>query len=197
MKGSEIIRKKKIDIIHTNYYSPILAGVVLAKIHSIPVITTVHDVFTTSSPDYWKKWAAQNNLSRISSIIGPRFEKLTVRLPNDVIHAVSNATKEDLIKFNAKPRIVVIPNGIDLTQHDNLGYGRGDYQNYILFIGRLVFYKNLDVVISSFKEVVQELPDAKLVVVGDGPMRGKWEKMVLELNLSQNIEFTGFISLKN
>jgi len=194
LKGTQIIRSKNIDIIHSNYYTPIIAGVILAKIHRLPVVSTIHDVFTTSSPDYWKKWAAQNNLSRLSSIIGPRFEKLTVRLPNDVIHAVSNATKEDLIKFNAKPRIVVIPNGIDLSQHDKLGYERGNYQNYVLFIGRLVFYKNLDVVISSFKEVIQKLPDAKLIVVGDGPMRSEWEKMVAESGLSQNVGFTGFIS---
>lgn len=194
VKGSKIIRKNKIDLIHTNNFSPVIPGIILAKIHKIPVLTTVHVVLTTSSPDYWKKWAEQQNISRISSVIGPRFEKLTIRLPNDVIHAVSNATKEELVKFNAKPRVVVIPNGIDLTQHDNLGYTRGDYQPFVLFIARLIFYKNLDVVISSFKEVAQKLPDAKLIVVGDGPMRDKWEKMVLDLDLRQNIEFTGFIS---
>jgi glycosyltransferase involved in cell wall biosynthesis len=194
LKGTKIIRKKKIDIIHTNNFSPVIPGIVLAKMHKVPVLTTVHVVLTTSSPDYWKNWAAQQNISRISSVIGPRFEKFTVRLPNDIIHAVSNATREDLLKFSAKPRIVVIPNGIDLTDHEILEHKKCDYQNYVLFIARLIFYKNLDVVISSFKEVAKKLPDAKLIVVGDGPMRQSWEKMVLELGLNQNIEFTGFVS---
>ncbi len=194
LKGTKIIRKKKIDLIHTNNFSPVIPGIILAKIHKIPVLTTVHVVLTTSSQNYWKKWAAQQNISRISSLIGPRFEKMAVKLPNDVIHAVSNATRNELLKFGAKPRIVVIPNGIDLTDHEILEYKKCDYENYVLFIARLIFYKNLDVVISSFKKVVKKLPDAKLIVVGDGPMRESWEKMVSELGLNENIEFTGFVS---
>ncbi|MBD0361050.1 MAG: glycosyltransferase family 4 protein, partial [Nitrososphaeraceae archaeon] len=112
----------------------------------------------------------------------------------DIIHTVSNATKEDLVKFNTKASIIrVIPPGIDLKYYDNLGVEK-EYQSYVLFIGRLVYYKNLEILISSFKEITKRLPDAKLVAVGDGPMRDKWEKMVSELHLDKNIEFTGFIS---
>jgi glycosyltransferase involved in cell wall biosynthesis len=194
IKGSQIIRQNKIDIIHTNIHSPIIVGSILAKVHNLPVVITIHDILTSSSTDYWKKWAAQNNVSRISPIIGPLFEKITVKMPVDIIHTVSNASKEDIIDFNAKSSsdIVVIPNGINLQHYDCLGFKK-DYQNYVLFIGRLVYYKNLDVVISAFKDVVRKVPDAKLIVVGDGPMRDKWEKMVSELNLDQNIEFTGYV----
>ncbi len=194
LTGSQIIRQKKIDIIHTNSFAPVISGSILAKIYNIPLITSVHDVFTTKSPDYWKKWAIQNNASRISAVIGPIFEKITIRMPSDIIHTVSNATKEDIIKLNAKSsNIIIIPNGIDLEYYDSLGFKK-DYQNYVLFIGRLVFYKNLDIVISSFKAVAEKLPDAKLVVVGNGPMRDKWEKMALRLGLNQNVKFTGHIS---
>jgi glycosyltransferase involved in cell wall biosynthesis len=193
LKGSEIIRRKKIDIIHSNNFSPVIAGSILSRVYNIPFVTTIHDIFTTSSPDYWKRWAAQNNVSRVSSWIGPIFEKITVKVPVDVVHTVSFASKEDLVKFNSKSCIIVIPNGIDLMNYDALGFQR-DYTNYVLYIGRLVFYKNLGVVISSFSEVVKKLPDSKLIIVGDGPMRDEWEKMVSNLNLNQNIEFTGYVS---
>jgi glycosyltransferase involved in cell wall biosynthesis len=194
IKGSQIIRQNKIDVIHANNLSPIIVGGILAKIHHVPFISTIHAIFTNSSGDFWKKWAAQNNVSRTSSIIGPLFEKITVKMPVDIIHTVSNASKDGIINFNAKSssNIVVIPNGINLNDYDCVGFEK-DYQNYVLFIGRLVFLKNLDVVISAFKDVVRKLPNAKLILVGDGPMRGKWEKMVSELHLDQNIEFTGYI----
>ena len=194
LKGSQIIRQQKIDIIHANQLSPVIAGSILAKFHKIPIIITIHDVVTTSSSYSWKNWAAQKNVSRASSIIGPFFEKITVSVPVDIIHTVSNASKEDLVKFNTKASIIrVIPPGIDLRYYDNLGVKK-EYQSYVLFIGRLVYYKNLEILISSFKEITKRLPDAKLVAVGDGPMRDKWERMVSELHLDKNIEFTGFVS---
>jgi glycosyltransferase involved in cell wall biosynthesis len=193
VRGSKTITAKKIHIIHTDNFASAIVGSVLAKIHNIPVIITNHGIFTINSPDNWNRWTAQNNTSRIYSVIGPLFEKITTKVPADIIHTVSYAMKEDLVKFNVKHDIVVIHNGINLRNYDNFEFDK-DYQNYILYIGRLVFVKNLDVVISAFKDVVKKVPNAKLIVVGDGPMRDKWEKMVSELHLDQNIEFTGYIS---
>jgi len=193
IKGSQIIRQNDIDIIHTNNWSSIIVGSILARVHHTPVISTIHDIFSTNSEN-WKKWAAQNNLSYISSIIGPLFEKITVKMPVDIVHTISNASKEKILNLKAtsSSNIIVIPNGINLEHYDNFDFKK-DYQNYVLFIGRLVYYKNLDVLISSFKDVVKKIPNAKLIVVGNGPMRDKWEKMVLDLRLDQNIEFTGYI----
>ena len=193
VRGSKTITAKKIHIIHANNFASAIVGSVLAKIHNLPVIITNHGIFTINSPDNWNRWTAQNNTSRIYSVIGPLFEKITTKVPADIIHTVSYAMKEDLVKFNVKHDIVVIHNGINLRNYDNFEFDK-DYQNYILYIGRLVFVKNLDVIISAFKDVVKKVPNAKLIVVGDGPMRDKWEKMVSELHLDQNIEFTGYIS---
>jgi glycosyltransferase involved in cell wall biosynthesis len=189
IKGSQIIRHKKIDVIHASFFGPAIAGSILSKIHAKPLITTIHHVFP---PDYWKKLTGEN-VSYISSISGPIFERIAITMPADIIHATNNATKEDLIKYNIRSSITVVHNGIDLSSYDNSIFNR-DYKNCVVFIGRLVFYKKLDVVISSFKHVIKKIYDAKLIVVGDGPMRSKWEKMVLELGLDQNIEFVGHIS---
>lgn len=156
-------------------------------------MVTIHDIFTTSSQDYWKNWASQQSVSRVSSFIGPLFEKLTIIFPADTIHTVSNASRDDLIKFNSRSEIAVIPNAIDIEKYDCLDY-KIRYDKYVIFIGRLIFYKNLDVVISCYSEVVKKLPDAKLIIVGNGPMREEWEKQVSELELKRSIEFTGYIS---
>jgi glycosyltransferase involved in cell wall biosynthesis len=195
VRGSKTITAKKIHIIHANNFASAIVGSVLAKIHNLPIIITNHGIFTINSPDNWNRWTAQNNTSRIYSVIGPLFEKITVKMPADIIHTVSYAMKEDLVKFNVKHDIVVIHNGINLRNYDNFELDK-DYQNYILYIGRLVFVKNLDVVISAFKDVVKKVPQAKLIVIGDGPMRDKWEKMASESGLSHAIEFIGFVSHK-
>jgi len=193
--GSQIIKSEKIDIIHVNNYSPIIVGSFLSRIYKIPLIKTIHAVYC-STPDFWKKWSAQDNVSSSLSLLGTPLEKITIRLNADTIHTVSNATKKDIIKVNAKSKIIVIPNGVNLAIYDKLGFNR-DYQKLVVFIGRLVVNKNLQVLINSFKEVIKIIPDAKLIIIGAGAMLDEWKKMVSDLGLDLNIEFTGFISEKN
>jgi glycosyltransferase involved in cell wall biosynthesis len=191
-KGSKLIKDERIDIIHVNNFSPVIAGSILSKIFNIPIIKTIHAVYCTS-PDFWRKWSSQNNASSMLWIVGPLFEKITIRLHADIIHAVSNATKMDILKVNAKSKITVIPNGVDLSNYDNLKLNI-DYQKYVVFIGRLVVNKNLDIVISSFKDVIITIPEAKLIVIGSGPKLDEWKNMVSDMGLGSNIEFTGYIS---
>jgi glycosyltransferase involved in cell wall biosynthesis len=192
LSGSKIIRKYKIELIHVNNFAPVIVGSVLSKLFNIPLISTIHVVFG-ASPDFWKKWSSQNNISPLSSKIGPIFENLTIKIPVDAIHSVSNATRKDILKVNSKSNVAVIPNGVDFTLYDRFTSGI-EYQNYVVFIGRLVFNKNLETVISSFVEVTRNIVDAKLVIIGFGPMLEEWKKMVDRLGLTQNIQFTGYIS---
>lgn len=190
-KGLQLIKEEKIDLLHVNNYSPVIIGSVLSKIKHVPLIKTIHAVYCTS-PDFWKNWSTQNNVSSVLRIVGTPFEKITIRLHSDIIHTVSNATKREVIKYNSKSRIVVIPNGVNLSEFENLD--SNTYQKYVLFIGRLVVNKSLEVVISSFNEVVKKIPDARLIVLGSGPMEDAWKKTTLDLGLHQSIEFMGYVS---
>ena len=194
-KGSQIIKAERIDIIHANNYSPAIVGSFLSRIYNIALIKTIHAVYG-ACPHFWKKWSTQKNVSSVLSFVGPTLEKITIRSRADIIHTVSKSTKNDIIKFNTKSKIIVIPNGVNLAIYDNLEFNK-DYQKYVVFIGRLVVNKNLQVVINSFKEVIKKIPDAKLVVIGSGPMLCEWKKIVSELGLGGHIEFTGFISEEN
>lgn len=195
-KGYQVIKQNHIEVIHANNLASVLAGSLLSKITKKPLVVTIHDIFSTSSPKHWKNWVAQDTrISRMTSTIAPLAEKITVKAPSSVIHTVSNASKDDLIKFGARPsKIQVIPNGLDIKNYYRNSVTQIEYHNFILFIGRLVFYKNLDVVITSFVDIVRKFPSSKLVVVGDGPMLTKWQKMVSDLGLNKRIIFVGRVS---
>jgi glycosyltransferase involved in cell wall biosynthesis len=192
LKGSRVIRDKKIDIIHANNLTSAVIGAALSKLFSVPLIVTVHILFAKSKNNFWKGWGSQPSVSRATSIIAPLIEKLSVRIDADAIHTVTNTTKLDLIEYGTKTDIIVIHNGIVLEEYDKLEMTI-DYQEYVLFIGRLVYNKNLGLVINAFIEVVRYLPLAKLVVIGEGPMRQQWEQLVFQLNLQSNIIFKGFL----
>ena len=188
--GLEIIKKENIDIIHSNNFAPSLAGSILAALTSKPHITTVHDIFTLCGKDYWKRWGEQGNVSKINVTLAPFFEKLSIKLKHDCIHTVSNTTRDDLIKFGEKKPIHVIENSIIEPKTHN------SKQNLIQFIyvGRLVFYKNLEVIIRATSIARKQEPKIKLVIVGDGPHRKSLEELVKKEDLENNVKFRGYVT---
>ena len=59
----------------------------------------------------------------------------------------------------------------------------------ILFVGRLVWIKGVDKLIRAMPQVLQKIPNAKLVVVGLGDMRDYLEGLVRNLHLEDVVKF--------
>ncbi|MGE5138232.1 MAG: glycosyltransferase, partial [Rudaea sp.] len=57
----------------------------------------------------------------------------------------------------------------------------------LLFVGHLRYYKGLDYLLQA----LQDVPRARLVVVGTGPMERAWRNLALELNMAKRVEFAG------
>ncbi|MEO9307240.1 MAG: glycosyltransferase family 4 protein [Nitrososphaera sp.] len=188
--GLDTIKKEKIDIIHSNNFAPALAGSILSTISSKPHITTIHDIFSLCGKNYWKQWGKQSDISRLNVFLAPFFEKLSVKLRYSCIHTVSEATKDDLIKFGAKKPIHVIHNAVETTSHSNTPTNPFQF----VYIGRLVFYKNLEVIIKAIDIIKKTEPKINLVIIGSGPHKQTLQKMVQDLDLQQNIEFQGYVS---
>lgn len=59
----------------------------------------------------------------------------------------------------------------------------------ILFVGRLVYYKGVDVLLDAFSKV----RGAKLYIAGDGPLRPELEKKAADLGIKSNVLFLGHV----
>jgi glycosyltransferase involved in cell wall biosynthesis len=188
--GLKIIKSNRVDLIHCNTYSPVFAGLFLSKLTGVPLLVTIHDVASLHGYNFWMKWMEQfGRLSWIKALIGYVTELLTIKL-SKYIHTVSETSKKDILSFNSKCNILVIPNSLDLEYYElreDITYG-----DFILFIGRLIFYKHLEIVIQALK-LLKNRCAVRLVVLGDGPMRNKWEELVDKLNLKDMVEFKGYV----
>lgn len=193
--GLKVIKKEKIDVIHANTYTPVFVGVILSRLTGRPIIITIHDVAFTNGLIFWKQWMKQFNTSfpSLLSLVSYIGELLTFKLPVNVIHTVSETSREDILKIQNKKPVVVIPNGLDLTMYS---FNDADtrYDDYIVYIGRCVYYKNLEVIIKAMKIVLEKNPKSKLIVIGDGPMRHSWEKLANDYGVMSNIIFKGYLS---
>jgi rhamnosyl/mannosyltransferase len=93
-----------------------------------------------------------------------------------------------------KDKCVVIPLWIDLKEFGQLiekefELGISPDEKKILFVGRLSYYKGLDYLIEAMQEV-----DAKLLIAGEGELRGKLEQKVKSLGVDRKVIFLGKVS---
>jgi glycosyltransferase involved in cell wall biosynthesis len=62
----------------------------------------------------------------------------------------------------------------------------------VIFTGRLAPEKELSSLIGAFEAVIQRMPCAILILLGDGPSRGSLEERARQLGLSASVRFTGY-----
>jgi glycosyltransferase involved in cell wall biosynthesis len=97
---------------------------------------------------------------------------------------MANAVKHDAkgVATRHVPNGIELPDAAPLTARPN-----------VLYVGRLEAVKGVDHLIRSMSDVVKDVPDAKLTVVGDGSARPQLEALVHELNLVDRVTFAGWI----
>lgn len=59
--------------------------------------------------------------------------------------------------------------------------------------GRLKRYKGVDIILRSLPSVLKEVPNLKVLVVGDGDDRSRLERLAIALKLEQVVTFTGYL----
>lgn len=100
----------------------------------------------------------------------------------------------------------VIYNGVDLDAIDKArtggGNGEEDRNDWetdrprVVTVGRLIGTKNHSTLIEAFDDVRDSVPDAELLIVGDGPQRESLERLVAARRLGEHVRFTGTIPRK-
>lgn len=159
----------KYDIIHAHYALPQgFLGVLLKKVRGKPLILTLHGSDMTL--------LAKNQLT------GP-IVKLVLQ-SSDRIIVVSEFLKREVVKLGIneeKVRVVYGGSASRATKKERFELdGR-----IVTFIGSLVKQKGVDILLEAFKEV----PDAKLVIVGDGKERSKLERLACDI---EDVHFLGY-----
>lgn len=131
----------------------------------------------------------------------PMLMRWTYPWANGVV-AVSHGVADDLSRTIAIPRerIVVIHNPIDFDRINSNSVERSAelYESVssqspiILGVGRLVEAKNFSFLIQAFAQTLKQFP-AKLIILGEGPLRAKLEALIADNGLSNDVIMPGFV----
>ncbi|MBO7664907.1 glycosyltransferase [Candidatus Saccharibacteria bacterium] len=199
--GNEIKRalsRFRPDVIHCQASDPVgLAAVRFAHRHNIPLVTTEHnlpDVITDplKLPKVVKK--------PVDAVLAAYF--VGRQKKSDYVTMPTQLAIEDLIfkrKKNFKVPVEAVSNGVDLSSFKPGKAPAAIYEKYhipkgcptALYVGRVDPEKQIGVVLKAFKKVLAKLPEAILVVVGDGVDRANLEKQAEKLAITDSVYFLG------
>ncbi|MBN1766702.1 MAG: glycosyltransferase family 4 protein [Sedimentisphaerales bacterium] len=182
-----LCRQHRIDIIHAHLEKPIL-GALLASLNSnVPVIVHEHGPVMRQGFSY--------------AIYRCLFRMLHRQAAGFI--AISPAIAQELqrrIGIDGS-RITLIPNAVDtdvftpdrsLREKFRQQFQAQEDDLVIGFVGRLNYVKGADMALDALPLLLEHSKKYRLVMVGDGPERGRLEERVRELKLSGRVHFTGF-----
>lgn len=171
------------DVIHCNAYYPVIAGRAVSAIKRTPMVSTFHDL---PGPGTWVEYSGSRAWGRLGYVA----TVASARLAKGPVISVSEQAGAKVAPY-VGGGLEVIPNGVDV---ELLGRGGSDKRaGQVLYVGRLVAYKRVEVLLAAFQEVAATLPDARLVVVGEGPERGDLEGKAASLPRGR-VRFTGTVA---
>ncbi len=158
-----------------------LALLVSGKLRKTKFVVTWHEVWGLK---YWISYA------KLMGVAGWISELVCAKVSANNI-ANSQFTKERAVKMlGIDPgNITVIPNAIELEILKKVPSVPDAVR--IIFTGRLISHKRVDLLIEAFSEIARE--GAVLKIVGDGPEKEKLERLAAKLGVEKKVEFTGFL----
>lgn len=176
LKLSREVKEKKIDIVHANSRTTQVLACLLKKKKALPYVFTCHGFFKT----------------RLGRRIFPCW--------GDKVIAISEQVKEHLVSdFGLDEKnIALINNGIviekfllptsnfQLQAKKKLGLKDAPV---VGIVARLSEVKGHIYLIRAMREVTERIPDAQLLIVGDGKIKGSLAGLAKELGIEKNVAF--------
>jgi glycosyltransferase involved in cell wall biosynthesis len=108
--------------------------------------------------------------------------------------AVSEGVKSYLQQWVPGDRLFVLPNGVNPTRFSGIPKPSAATPFTVGFVGSLKPWHGLDCLIEAFAQLRQTVPEARLLIVGDGPQRQALEQAIAQQDLTNQVHWTGAVS---
>ena len=194
-KATEIIQKEgKFDVIHAHDWLVANAAKALKNAFDIPIVATIH------ATEAGRNSGIHDDTQRY---INDTEWLLTYEATEVIVN--SNYMKNHVQGLFGLPfdKINVIPNGINLTNFNGVDRDYDfrrqyamDNEKIILYVGRLVYEKGVQHLISAMPKILENYHDAKLIIAGKGGMLDELKGQAEAMGLSNKVYFTGYLNSK-
>ena len=202
MEVRKALKKFHPEVIHSQTGDPI--GMVVAHYaheHKIPFVTTGH-----SYPDQFT--GQLKGLGPIKKLLDAALNAylLSYRSHSDYTTMPTEMAIGDLMlskRKEFKVPVEALSNGVDLSEFKPGKANIRIYNKYklptdqpiVLYVGRVDPPKSISKVVEAFAQVLEKVPKAKLVVVGDGTDVDRLKALVKYLQIENSVSFLGKVML--
>jgi phenylacetate-CoA ligase len=175
-------RDRPFDLVHGHVYQGTVVSCLAGRRLGLPSVGTVHGLHQ-GQPDALRADA------RVAS--ATRLERLALRFRQTAWITVGPADAATLASWGVpRERITVLGNGVDTERFQPApAAGRPPARPPTVgFVGRLAAVKGLGTAVQALALVRRDVPDARLVLVGDGPEQARLEAEARRLGLASAVE---------
>lgn len=170
---------RKMDVIHVQWPIPNgLGALFLKKIYGIPYINTIHGEEVHLSKRYHMlfalRWLVNNSSKTITNSTATRKFCLEAGLDGEKIEVIPFGVNTDFFR------------PLDVYKDENI------FQ--ILSVGYLIERKGFEYLIRAMPNVLAEHENARLKIVGSGPLESKLKSLIYELDLGDQVEIIKNVS---
>src|SRR5437899_2593211 len=166
------------------------AGVALARELNVPLLVELNAPLAVEHSTYY----GGTGLGELAA----QAERWTL-VQADAVLAVSSPLRDYVVSLGVEPgRVQVVPNGVDAALFHpappepsiraRWGLGNGPVLG---FVGGLRRWHGVEALPALLDKLVQRYRGLRLVIVGDGPLRGELEHALKERELTRSVVFTG------
>ena len=189
------LERESFDLVHV--HTPFIAhyaGVREARRRGVPVLATYHTFFEEYLHHYVP--VLPRSLGRTLARVFTRSQCSAVQ----ALIAPSEPLRQVLCAYGVDTPVHVIPTGLpaDRFPPGNAARFRAlaqlpAHRPLVTYVGRVAHEKNIDFLVRVFERVRQSVPEAMLIIAGEGPARESLRKLVGQLGLTADVRFVGYL----
>lgn len=194
-----IAKELELDLIHTHTeFGAGMLGKMVAKKMKIPLIHTYHTMYE----DYLH-YIAKGKVLRPTHV--KYFSRLFTNHTTGVV-CPSERVIDKLKEYGVKTHMRIIPTGIEIEKFERPDITvemRNDLRNelgltedhmMILSLSRISYEKNIQAIMKGLPRIFEHFPNARFVVVGNGPYVGALKELAEELDIAEFVYFVGEVA---
>ena len=191
-KANQLIAEKgNFDVIHAHDWLVAYSAKTLKNSYNLPIVATIH------ATEAGRNGGIHNELQRY---LNDTEWLLTYEAAEVIVN--SNYMKNELQRLFGLPyeKINVVPNGVNTNIYNGIekdyNFRRKyamDNEKIILYVGRLVYEKGVQHLISAMPKILEGYHDSKLVIAGKGGMIDELKAQANYLGLGNKVYFAGYL----
>ncbi len=182
----KIMRKEKIDLVHTFLFRANFIGRIAARLVGVPIVISSIRVMEEE-----KKYHLF--LERITSFLSDKFIVNSEALKNFVSEKMKITPEKIEIVYNGID-FMNLPKINSIIKKNELGYNKNEI--LIGTVGRLHKQKGIEYFIEAIKIITQlpitHYPSPNFLIIGDGPERKNLESLICNLELNDKVKLLGW-----